>query len=547
MRRHYRNRHHRPRDQPTRTSLKRIRLLLGLAALVATAAYLTTVVDDGVFRAAWDGAQSSRLPMLAALALYAGAFLLRAAAWRAVLPGLSLGQSWAALHVALLGNHVLPFRLGEALRATSVLRRTSLPRDAVIASAVTLRASDLAAILVLALVAAPRLAGELMGGWVWFVLAGVLGVATGGLLWLRALKSAAIVLPGLRVAIATLAAWLLESAVMWQAARAVGVHLSVVDAIAVTAVTIAAQTVAVTPGGIGSYEAAATAAMTVLGIAAAPALAVAVLAHATKTAYSLVVGALALMAPAPGYFGRLRLARSVGAMPAAAVPDGPVIIFFPAHDEQESVADVVRRTPAAVCGRPVSSLVIDDGSTDHTAARARAAGAKVISLPRNQGLGAAVRRGLAEAVDRGAAVVVFADADGEYAPEELATVVGPILTGNADYVVGSRFAGRIDSMRPHRRVGNMVLTAALSVVARRRISDGQSGYRAFSRAAASAAEVVHDYNYAQVLTLDLLGKGFRYAEVPISYHFRQTGSSFIRLGRYLRKVVPAVVRELNAQ
>jgi hypothetical protein len=57
--------------------------------------------------------------------------------------------------------------------------------------------------------------------------------------------------------------------------------------------------------------------------------------------------------------------------------------------------------------------------------------------------------------------------------------------------------------------------------------------------------VIHDYNYAQVLTLDLLGKGFRYGEVPISYAFRTSGTSFIRLGAYLRRVLPAVHRELN--
>src|SRR5918993_5899441 len=95
--------------------------------------------------------------LLGALALYALAFAVRAWAWRRVLPGLGLGQGWAALHVSLLGNHVLPFRLGEALRVTSVLRRTGLGARPVIASAVTLRAADLLAVLVLALVAAPGL------------------------------------------------------------------------------------------------------------------------------------------------------------------------------------------------------------------------------------------------------------------------------------------------------------------------------------------------------------------------------------------------------
>ena len=124
-------------------------------------------------------------------------------------------------------------------------------------------------------------------------------------------------------------------------------------------------------------------------------------------------------------------------------------------------------------------------------------------------------------------------------------MVAPVLDGRADYVVGSRFDGRIERMLPHRRLGNRVLTRALSLVARRRIADGQSGYRALSRAAARDAEILHDFNYAQVLTLDLLDKGFRYREVGITYGFRTSGESFIRLSRYLRAVIPAVYRELN--
>nr|MBA2532729.1 glycosyltransferase family 2 protein [Nocardioidaceae bacterium] len=155
-------------------------------------------------------------------------------------------------------------------------------------------------------------------------------------------------------------------------------------------------------------------------------------------------------------------------------------------------------------------------------------------------------RGLAEAVALAPACVVYLDADGEYAPEDLVAVAAPVLSGAADYVVGSRFAGTIDVMRPHRRAGNVALTAWVRWMTRRGdLTDGQSGYRAFSPAAAAAAEVVHDYNYAQVLTLDLLAKGFCYTEVPISYSFRTSGTSFVRLHRYLRRVLPAVHAELN--
>ena len=90
--------------------------------------------------------------------------------------------------------------------------------------------------------------------------------------------------------------------------------------------------------------------------------------------------------------------------------------------------------------------------------------------------------------------------------------------GRADYVAGSRFAGMPRRMLPHRWVGNRVLTIGVRVLVRRwgvrDLTDAQSGYRALSWRAAAAAEIVHDFNYAQVLTLDLLAKGFRYAEVP---------------------------------
>jgi uncharacterized membrane protein YbhN (UPF0104 family) len=224
------------------------------------------------------------------------------------------------------------------------------------------------------------------------------------------------------------------------------------------------------------------------------------------------------------------------------VGSGPIVLFLPARNEAAAIGGVIARVPACVRGRPVRCLVIDDGSTDGTAGIARAAGAGVVAMDRASGLGAAVRRGLHEAVARGAAVVAFCDADGEYAPDELERMVAPLLDGDADYVVGSRFRGHIARMLPHRRLGNSLLTVLLRWVARTRISDGQSGYRALTGEAAAAACIAHDYNYAQVLTLDLLAKGFRYAEVPISYTFRETGRSFVKPIRYLREVVPTVVR-----
>ena len=485
---------------------------------------------------------------IAALGAFAGAFLIRALVWRRVLPGLTLGHAWAAIHAALLGNHVLPFRLGEPLRVVSVVKRARIPAAEASASTVTLRAADLLAVIGLAWVLGARnialLSSPVVGG----IVAVVCVVGLLGLVWILRLRNADRVRrPGIVELLGTLAAWVAESGLVLVVARSAGLDLSVTDAVLVTSVSVAAQVVAVAPGGFGTYEAAAVAAYVFLGHDAGVALAAALAAHALKTAYSLAVGLPALFRPSPGLLGRFRVPAQARIAPAGsgASCNGAIVLFMPAYNEEEAVGSVVARVPKHLGDHPVVTMVIDDGSSDSTAERAREAGAVVVSTAANRGLGAAVRTGLIRALTLDPAAVVFCDADGEYSPEEMGRLVAPILAGRADYVVGSRFAGDIEHMLPHRRLGNLVLTRILAFVARTRITDGQSGYRAFSPAAAADAEIIHDFNYAQVITLDLISKGYRYQEVPISYHFRTTGTSFVTLGRYLREVVPAVHRQLN--
>lgn len=221
-------------------------------------------------------------------------------------------------------------------------------------------------------------------------------------------------------------------------------------------------------------------------------------------------------------------------------------VVVPAHNEEATIAELLDRIRAVrVPGCEMHVFVIDDGSTDRTARIAREGGATVVNHPVNRGLGAALRTGLSVAVEAGAEAVVYLDADLEYFPEDIPAVVAPVLEGTAEYVLGSRFAGGVRGMRAHRWIGNHVFTALLCLLTGQWMTDGQTGMRAFSREAARVAEIVHDYNYAQVLTLDLLDKGFAMREVPVRYRIRQHGRSFINW-RYPAKVLPAMWRELRS-
>jgi glycosyltransferase involved in cell wall biosynthesis len=220
-------------------------------------------------------------------------------------------------------------------------------------------------------------------------------------------------------------------------------------------------------------------------------------------------------------------------------------VVVPAKDEEQTIGELLDRISSTpVPGYELQTFVVDDGSSDRTAEIARRKGATVVHHPRNRGLGAAVRTGLRAAVDAGAAAVAYLDADLEYFPEDVPRLLEPVLAGRADYVLGSRFRGGVRGMKLHRRLGNYVFTALLVLLTGRFMTDGQTGMRSFSREAADRAEIIHDYNYAQVLTLDLARKGFRIEEAPIRYRIREHGESFVRWS-YPAKVLPAIWRELR--
>jgi glycosyltransferase involved in cell wall biosynthesis len=224
-----------------------------------------------------------------------------------------------------------------------------------------------------------------------------------------------------------------------------------------------------------------------------------------------------------------------------------LIVVIPAFNEEDSIQTVIRKVPRRFDSEiVVEVMVVNDGSTDRTVQAAREAGAEhILSFSKNRGLGAAVRKGLREAYRLGADYAVMIDADDEYPAEYIPQVTLPIRSGKADYVLASRFAGSIRGMKLHRRLGNYFFTLLQMVLLRKKITDGQTGFRAFSRSVLATMDIIHDYNYAQVMTLNIARQGYRMTEVPIPYKVRTTGQSFIRFWAYLSHVFPAIAKEMR--
>jgi glycosyltransferase involved in cell wall biosynthesis len=191
----------------------------------------------------------------------------------------------------------------------------------------------------------------------------------------------------------------------------------------------------------------------------------------------------------------------------------------------------------------VEVIVVDDGSTDGTVKAAKDAGIKkIISHTVNKGLGAATRTGLQRAYEMGADVAVKIDADFQHDPDDIDKVIRPIIDDKADCVFGSRFMGELKYKMPlYRALGNRFFSCVVSKLTGLKITDAQTGLMAFSKRYFKDFEIVSDYNETQQLIMDGWSRHMRVIEVPVVFHERQTGKSFISWC-YPFKVLPTIIR-----
>jgi glycosyltransferase involved in cell wall biosynthesis len=203
------------------------------------------------------------------------------------------------------------------------------------------------------------------------------------------------------------------------------------------------------------------------------------------------------------------------------------LAIVPAFNEAASVASVVADVHALEAGFDV--LVVDDGSTDGTPEVARAAGARVATLPYNLGIGAAVQTGFKYAVRHGYDLAVQVDGDVQHDAGELPKLLGPILDAEADLVVGTRFAGeRHYRSSVPRRLGIALFAGLVSVLVRQRLTDTTSGFRAANGRALRlfAEHYPHDYPEVEATVLSSRHR-LRVREISVRMRPRETGRSSI--------------------
>jgi glycosyltransferase involved in cell wall biosynthesis len=218
-----------------------------------------------------------------------------------------------------------------------------------------------------------------------------------------------------------------------------------------------------------------------------------------------------------------------------------IAAVIPAYGEEKHIGDVVRRTRQQLD----HVLVVDDGSNDQTAARAREAGAEVIVHPQNRGKGEAIKTGLRHWLDRQFTYVVILDADGQHLPEEIDRFVNAASTLDAQLFIGTRM-NDLSGMPPLRRIVNRYMSKRISRTCGQKIPDTQCGFRMLHR------QLVPDvlgganrFDYETEMLIFASRKGYRIESVPISTVYCDEVSSihpirdtirFFKLMRRYRKL-----------
>jgi glycosyltransferase involved in cell wall biosynthesis len=203
----------------------------------------------------------------------------------------------------------------------------------------------------------------------------------------------------------------------------------------------------------------------------------------------------------------------------------PIMVLIAALNEAPNLELLLPRMPREIDGRKISILIIDDGSSDRTSEVAQANGCFVARNSINRGQGAAFRVGYTIARRCNAHIVVTMDADNQHRPEDLGTMIAPILDDRADFVIGSRALGSADPSSRIRSIGVVTLSRLISLLSGQHITDCSSGFRAFRCDRMARLDLRADQFQTSEVILEAAKKGLRITEVPIHIAVRAHGES----------------------
>ena len=200
-----------------------------------------------------------------------------------------------------------------------------------------------------------------------------------------------------------------------------------------------------------------------------------------------------------------------------------IVACIPAFNEELTIAKVIVKAQKYVD----KVIVCDDGSTDMTSEIAEALGADVTKHGMNFGYGATLASLFSRARELGADVMVTLDADGQHDPDDIPRLIKPIIAGEADIVIGSRFSGRSAGNIPsYRRVGIRIITTLVRKVSYKGIKDAQSGFRAYSK---RAIELIKPAEMGMGVSTEILMRageyGLKIKEIPVTISYGKNTST----------------------
>jgi glycosyltransferase involved in cell wall biosynthesis len=222
-----------------------------------------------------------------------------------------------------------------------------------------------------------------------------------------------------------------------------------------------------------------------------------------------------------------------------------LIIQIPCLNEAATLPSTLADLPVSVPGIDiVETLVIDDGSRDGTADVARGAGVNhIVRLTRNKGLAAAFMAGIDASLKQGADFIVNTDADNQYAGHEIAKLLGPLLRGEADMVIGDRNIAELQHMSWRKRQLQRLGSWVVRQVSNTTVPDTTSGFRAYTREAALRMTIVSEFSYTLESIIQAGKRRMAIAHVPIDTNARTRESRlFDSTFSYIKRSAATIVR-----